>query len=370
MERKHVLIVGLGLIGGSIALGIKKEHPAVDIVGLDVEKASLTMGEKLGIIDRIGLSLQIEAPKADVIIFCCPVRQTKELLVELAELSLKENVLVTDTGSTKNSIVKTAELLEQKGVRFIGGHPMAGSHKSGVSAAKVDLFENAYYLLTPLEDTKENQAAVAELKHLLKGTHGKFMILSPKEHDEITGMLSHLPHIIAAALVNQTTGFTVTHPNAKRLAAGGFRDMTRIASSDPVMWTDILLTNKDVLLELLASWKQSVTEMMEYLQEQDSSAIYHFFDEAKETRDAMPVHNEGALPAFFDLFVDVPDYPGVISEVTGHLADEEISVINLKILETREDINGILQLTFQNQSDLERAKSCLKNKSSYRCYEK
>ncbi|MGX7418280.1 prephenate dehydrogenase [Carnobacterium gallinarum] len=370
MEKKHVLIVGLGLIGGSIALGIKKQHPTTEIIGLDVQKESLILGKNLGIIDTIGKTLQIEAPKADLIIFCCPVKQTEVLIQELANLPLKEDVLVTDTGSTKSSIVETANLLTRVGIRFVGGHPMAGSHKSGVIAAKVDLFENAYYLMTPVEDSTESQANVVELQSWLKGTNAKFMVLSPQEHDEITGMLSHLPHIIAAALVNETTGFTVEHPQAKRLAAGGFRDMTRIASSDPVMWTDILLTNKAVLLDLLASWKQSVTDMMGYLEEQDSSAIYHFFDEAKETRDAMPVHKDGALPAFFDLFVDIPDYPGIISEVTGYLAEDLISVINIKILETREDINGILQLTFQNQGDLDRAKECLKNKSSYRCYEK
>ncbi len=370
LEKQQVLIVGLGLIGGSIALDIKKEHPNTEIIGLDIQTDSLVMGHKLGIIDTIGTDLANEAPKADLIIFCCPVKQTELLIKELVRLPLKASVLVTDTGSTKSSIVETAEILGAAGIAFIGGHPMAGSHKSGVIAAKIDLFENAYYLLTPASMDEQNKLAVAQLQEWLKGTNAKFMVLSPLEHDEITGMLSHLPHIIAAGLVNQTTEFSDIHPQARRLAAGGFRDMTRIASSDPVMWTDILLTNKTVLLELLDDWKSSIGEMMGYLKDENHTAIYRFFDEAKETRDAMPIHKDGALPAFFDLFVDVPDYPGIISEVTGYLAEEEISVINLKILETREDINGILQLTFQNQSDLERGKACLKNKSSYRCYEK
>ncbi|EMV4723032.1 prephenate dehydrogenase, partial [Listeria monocytogenes] len=236
----------------------------------------------------------------------------------------------------------------------------------GVRAAKELLFENAYYLLTPTKDVTEDN--VTDLKTWLSGTNAKFLVLSPNEHDEITGMLSHLPHIVAAALVNQTQSFTEEHPAAFRLAAGGFRDITRVASSDPRMWTDISISNKKTLTKQLTIWRDSMNQALEMLESEDATSIYAFFDGAKEFRDSLPVHQGGAIPSFYDLFVDVPDYPGVISEVTRYLGEEEISLTNIKILETREDIFGVLQITFQSDEDRDRAKRCIETRSNYTCH--
>lgn len=366
--NKRILVIGLGLIGGSIALGIKKQQPTATIIGLDKAMDSLIQGKKLGVIDEIGASFEAEMKTADVVFFCTPVSQTRKMLQNLDAESLKEDVLLTDVGSTKQEIMNAAQPLIDQGVSFIGGHPMAGSHKSGVLAADIDLFENAYYLLTITDQT--NPRRVTELQELLTETRAKFLVVTPKEHDQMTGILSHLPHIIASGLVNQTDDFMVEHPNAKRLAAGGFRDITRIASSDPNMWTDILASNREVLISHLDGWQSQMRQVRDWLAEDNQPAIFEFFAEAKVTRDALPVHKEGAIPAFYDLFVDVPDYPGVIAEVTAYLAQEEISLINLKILETREDIFGILQLTFKNQKELYRARACIEKNSDYLCYEK
>ncbi|MBC2105192.1 prephenate dehydrogenase [Listeria booriae] len=361
-----VVIVGLGLIGGSIALCIRAKHPQAHIIGVDISEQTILSGDSLGIIDEGTTNLADVVSRADLLVFCCPVQQTERFLAELPSYVLKENVIITDTGSTKQRVMEQATAVQALGHVFIGGHPMAGSHKSGVTAAKSLLFENAYYLLTPSEG--ENPKHVADLRVWLEGTNAKFLELSAKEHDTITGMLSHLPHIVAAALVNQTSDFTQKHPAAFRLAAGGFRDITRIASSDPTMWTDISLSNKEALRELLGNWRDGMNEALAMLEKEDATAIHHFFDTAKEFRDSLPVHQEGAIPSFYDLFVDVPDYPGVISEVTGFLAQEEISLINIKILETREDIMGILQITFQNEKDRERAKRCIEKYSHYQCH--
>ncbi|MBC1457460.1 prephenate dehydrogenase [Listeria newyorkensis] len=361
-----VVIVGLGLIGGSIALCIRAKHPQAHIIGVDISEQTILAGDSLGIIDEGTTNLVDVIARADLLVFCCPVQQTEQFLAELPGLPLKDSLLITDTGSTKLRVMQHATAIQEAGYTFIGGHPMAGSHKSGVTAAKSLLFENAYYLLTPSED--EDPKHVALLREWLEGTNAKFLELSAAEHDHITGMLSHLPHIVAAALVNQTSAFTQEHPAAFRLAAGGFRDITRIASSDPTMWTDISLSNKDTLRELLGNWRDGMNEAIDMLEKEDSDAIYQFFDTAKEFRDSLPVHQEGAIPSFYDLFVDVPDYPGVISEVTGFLAQEEISLINIKILETREDIMGILQITFQNEKDRERAKRCIEKYSHYQCH--
>jgi prephenate dehydrogenase len=363
--KKTILIVGLGLIGSSLALCIKREHPQVKIIGLDQQKSSEDFALKRNLIDKKAKSLEQAAVTADVILLSSPVKSLIQQLHILSRLPLKETVVISDVGSTKLEVVTTAAQLGL--TNFVGGHPMAGSHKSGVTAADENLFENAYYILTP---NQANQEQVTAMKKLLKGTRAKFVVLSAEEHDQITGMLSHLPHIIAAGLVNQSKEFNEEYPRSRQLAAGGFRDITRIASSDPQMWTDILLSNKEVLLALLDSWQTEMQQVATWLQNEDQSAIHQFFYAAKETRNQMPIHKEGAIPAFYDLFIDVPDKPGVIAEVTGLLGKAEVSLTNVKILETREDIHGILQLSFKRQRDMEKAKQQIKEQTSYVCYEK
>ncbi|WP_086313098.1 prephenate dehydrogenase [Enterococcus sp. 7F3_DIV0205] len=364
--NKKVLIVGLGLIGSSLALCIKKEHPSVEIIGMDNQANSEEFALKRKIIDRKATSFEEAAVKADIIFLCTPVKSMMKQLTLLGTLPLKQNVIISDVGSTKLEIIETAK---KAGLHtFVGGHPMAGSHKSGVTAADENLFENAYYILTFSEVEKQSQ--IRELQELLHGTRAKFVVLTAEEHDQITGMLSHLPHIIAAGLVNQSKVFNEEHPRSQQLAAGGFRDITRIASSDPQMWTDILLSNKKALLALISSWQNEMEQVSTWIQTENKEAIFQFFYEAKETRNQMPVHKEGAIPAFHDLFVDVPDVPGVIAEITALLGRAQLSLINLKILETREDIYGILQLTFKRQEDLKRAKQTIEKETDYLCYEK
>lgn len=364
--KKNVLIIGLGLIGSSLALAIKKQHAKVRITGMDIQQESEIFALKRGIIDARASSMTEAAKNADVILLCSPVEVVKQQLTVLSELDLKEEVIISDVGSTKKEIAETAAALNLSS--FVGGHPMAGSHKSGVTAGDERLFENAYYIITPSPLTDKKR--INELKELLKGTQAKFVTLDPIEHDKITGMLSHLPHVIAAGLVNQSKVFNEAHPRARQLAAGGFRDITRIASSDPKMWTDILFNNKEILLELIAAWQTEMSQVSNWLEANNQEAVFQFFYEAKETRNQMPVHKEGAIPAFYDLFVDIPDVPGVIAEVTGILGKKELSLINLKILETREDIFGILQLTFKRKEDLEKAKETLEKETDYLCYEK
>ncbi|MGG4168476.1 prephenate dehydrogenase [Rossellomorea vietnamensis] len=361
-----VLIIGMGLIGGSLSLCIKKEHPHATIIGHDVNHKELRLARSLGVIDEMSLSLQTAAERADLIVISTPVFQTEKILAQFESLSLKENVLITDTGSTKEQIMRCSEKLTKNGIQFIGGHPMAGSHKSGVAAAKEILFENAFYMLTPGSGVAEEN--VGRLQDWLKGTHAKFLIIEPREHDELTGMISHFPHIVAASLVHQAKGSSTEHPYLRRLAAGGFRDITRIASSNPTMWKDITIQNRGVLLSLLREWKVEMDEVVSLIEMNDSQKIYDYFNDAKTFRDELPILEKGAIPSFYDLFVDVPDYPGVISEVTGYLAQEKISLTNIRIMETREDIYGVLAISFQTLEDRERALNCLREQTNYELF--
>ncbi|MED1205000.1 prephenate dehydrogenase [Heyndrickxia acidicola] len=362
----NVFIVGLGLIGGSLALTIKRQHPKATIIGYDVKKNEMELAKILGVIDECSENFQSDAERADLVILAAPIIETEKWIERLALMNLKKDVLITDTGSTKKSVVDQAALLVEKDICFIGGHPMAGSHKSGVAAAKERLFENAFYILTPLHS--EQSVEVDKLKKWLSGTHAKFITLSAKEHDGITGIISHFPHLIAASLVGQAKENQDKFPLLQRMAAGGFRDITRIASSSPVMWSDISLRNKEVLLELMDKWMEEMEKITALLHSEDYNGLHTFFSLAKEYRDQLPSSEPGAIRSFYDLFIDVPDYPGVISEITGHFADEKISITNIRILETREDIYGVLRVSFQTEEDRERAFHCLKQKTTYELY--
>ncbi|MDP4104477.1 MAG: prephenate dehydrogenase [Bacillota bacterium] len=361
--KGRVFVIGLGLIGGSLALCIKKEHKEATIIGFDVNSEQARLAKALEVIDDFAETIKEGAVDADLIIISTPVNQTKKIIGLLAELQLKKDVIITDTGSTKQKVVHAANLLVNKGWSFIGGHPMAGSHKSGVTAAKDILFENAFYLLTPNDQIPESK--VEALKTWLKGTKAKFLTISPNEHDYLTGIVSHFPHIIAASIVRQTEKLAESRTLIPRLAAGGFRDITRIASSSPEMWRDILLQNKEVLLDLLETWQEEMVRIKSLLEKENSKEIFNYFNDAKQYRDNLPVKEKGAIPAFYDLFVDIPDVPGVISEITGYLAQERISITNIRIHETREDVYGVLAISFQTEEDRLRAENCILSYTDY-----
>ncbi|MGM0239641.1 prephenate dehydrogenase [Enterococcus sp. AZ103] len=334
-----VLIVGLGLIGASLAKAIKR--PNMTIYGWDHLVESRDFAKTHRIVDE----LSDDFGEMDIIILSVPIQTTLEYLKKLAKIELKDSVIVTDTGSTKEKIFQLAEDLP---FTFIGGHPMAGSHKSGVKAVNQNLFEEAYYILTP----KVEDQSVNVLQEILTPTRAKIIITDPASHDEIVAVLSHLPHIVAAGLVKMSDQLAEDYPRASQLAAGGFRDITRIASSDPRMWTDILLTNRQTLLTLLKKWQEEIEKIQQYLVEEDQNAIYDFFNQAKYSRDRLPHKKQGAIPAFYDLYVDIPDIAGAIAQITTIISTAGISITNLKIQETREDIYGVLELSFKNQVDL------------------
>jgi prephenate dehydrogenase len=359
----RVFIIGLGLIGGSLALCIKKEHPESIITGFDISEDNLKLASMMGVIDNLSTTIEEGAKTADLIILSTPVKETEKIIEILSKIELKENVIITDVGSTKSVITEKSQVLLDKNVTFIGGHPMAGSHKSGVSASKVLLFENAFYLLTPHEKIKDQH--VQCLLKWLQGTNAKFLVISPEEHDLLAGAISHMPHIVAASLVHQADQISEKHKLVTRLAAGGFRDITRIASSSPSMWRDILIHNKNVLIELMNEWKKEMDRVLTLIENERAEELYDYFSRAKKVRDGLPQDQKGAIPAFYDLFVDVPDYPGVISEITGYLAQEKISITNIRIMETREEIFGILAISFQTEEDRIRAQKCIATYSNY-----
>ncbi|MBY6035851.1 prephenate dehydrogenase [Fictibacillus nanhaiensis] len=357
---KHVLLIGVGLIGGSIALTIKKEHEAV-IIGYDIKASNCDTALKLGVIDKISTNFVQDAGDADLIIIATPVEETLHVMDTLSSIQPAIQALVMDVGSTKNTIMAKAEKLGENGIVFIGGHPMAGSHKTGVESAKPHLFENAFYMLTPSSYTPENK--IEEAKEWLKGTHAKFIVVQADEHDFLTGIVSHFPHLIASSLVRVAQNHAQDNPLIQQLAAGGFRDITRIASSSPNMWSDIVSQNKSHLLSLLTEWKEEMETVIGFVKNGDKNELFHFFDGAKSFRDGLPIKSKGAIPPFSDLYVDVLDKVGALSKVTTLLADSKISIINLSILEVREGLDGVLRVSFQNEEDRDKARDLLQQEN-------
>ena len=360
---KTIYIAGLGLIGASMALGIRRDHPEYKILGYNRSQASRDIALERGMIDRATDDFASFAPLADVIILTLPIKQTIVFIQELAGLNLKEGVIISDAGSTKSDIVDAAEqYLAGKPVRFVGAHPMAGSHKTGAASADVNLFENAYYIFTPSDLTSPD--TLDEMKALLSGLHARFIEIDAKEHDRVTSQISHFPHILASGLMEQTAVYAREHEMTRRFAAGGFRDMTRIAESEPGMWTSILLSNRETIIERIEDFKERLDGIGQAISKGEEEQIWNFFNQAREQRQAMEIHKRGGVDSSYDLYVDVPDEEDVILRILELLRGT--SLVNIHINEeNREDVHGILQISFKNAQDLERAERLISENTDY-----
>jgi len=360
---KTIYIAGLGLIGASMALGIKRDHPDYEILGYNRSQASRDIALERGMIDRATDNFASFAPLADIIILSLPIQQTLDFIEKLASLDLKEGVIISDAGSTKSAIVATADkCFADKPVCFVGAHPMAGSHKTGAASADVNLFENAYYIFTPSSLT--TQDTLEEMKGLLSGLHARFIEIDATEHDRVTSQISHFPHILASGLMEQTASYAEEHEMARRFAAGGFRDMTRIAESEPGMWTSILLSNRETIIERIEDFKGRLDEIEQAISKGDENQIWNFFNQAREQRQAMEIHKRGGVDSSYDLYVDVPDEEDVILRILELLRGT--SLVNIHINEeNREDVHGILQISFKNAQDLKRAEQVITENTDY-----
>lgn len=356
MNTTKIAIFGVGLIGGSLALCFK-DKPGITVVGHAHRPDLLDTYMTREVVDQATLSIEEAACDADFIFLCVPVGKLEEYLEKLSVLPLKKGCIITDVGSTKASISEAAESLELQDVYFIGGHPMAGSERSGVEAASVLLFENAYYVLCPSSHVPQD--VCDSLERLLAYTRAQVVKVEPKLHDEIVGAISHLPHIIAVALVNQICEYNESNTLYRRLAAGGFRDITRIASSDPVIWRDILLNNNDVMLRLLQDWNLGISAFIDMLSSHDGQRIEEAFQKANAFRNELPEGRKGMITPLFDLYLNVPDHPGIIGKIATELGSDQINLSNIQIIESREDVPGVMRLSFRQEEDMERARALL-----------
>lgn len=356
--KQKILIAGLGLIGGSIAKSIKRTNGSY-IIGFDKNEEALNYAINEGIIDEIATDITSAVKQIDIFVIATPISVTINILKQINEIELENEIIVTDVSSVKGSVLETAKSLTNDKIIFIGGHPMAGSHKTGIFASKEHLFENAIYVLTPTINCKEKH--IDRLKEALKGTKSNFIILEPEEHDEMTSVISHFPHLIAASLVHQARKWEQVHEYLPELAAGGFRDITRIASSSPTMWQDIFQHNGTKISRLLQDWIYEMVTLKEFLDKNSKEEMIDYLEKAKQYRDGLGTQRtRGALPSYYDIYVDIKDEPGAIASVVQLLANAEISIRNIRILEIREHITGALRLTVTTLEEQAKAVELLK----------
>lgn len=354
--KRTILIAGLGLIGGSLAKGMMLSDKNY-IMGCDVDKESLAFAAENNIIHEAADNFTKAAKKADFILLAAPISETMQLMDQLNDITFPKEVIVSDTSSVKQAIIKKAENLSNPKITFIGGHPMAGSHKKGITAAKAHLFENAIYVLTP--SIGSTQEKVEDLKDILRNSRSRFVQLNPEEHDVMTGVVSHFPHLIASSLVHQARKWGSTHSFLPNLAAGGFRDITRIASSNPEMWQDIFYHNRYKMSELLEEWIGEMQFLKTLVDNNEKKDMIHYLENAKTYRDGLGTEEKGAIPAFYDLYVDIRDQTGALASVTQLLANHDISINNIQILEIREGITGALRLSFSSRDKQMESKKVL-----------
>ena len=284
MKQLTIGFLGLGLIGGSIARSIRKNFPSCRIIVYSRRKnEDLLQGQKDGIISDITYAIDAHFSECDIIFLCAPVLQTIQFLEQLKPL-INKTCIITDVGSVKGNIHKEVERLELES-QFIGGHPMAGSEKTGFANSSEDLLQDSYYLLTPCKTTAEEK--VLFLKKILSGTGAIFATVDAGLHDDITAAISHVPHIVAASLVNMVRENDTSNELMKAFAAGGFKDITRIASSSPEMWESICLSNADSINHFLSLMIDELTKMRSYIANEQGTEINRFFASSREYRDSI-----------------------------------------------------------------------------------
>jgi prephenate dehydrogenase len=275
-----IAIFGVGLIGGSFALGLKAAGAAKRVIGLGRNPANIAHALQLGVIDEASKDPAVVAG-ADLVFIATPVGQMGTIMRAIAP-HLGPGTVVTDGGSTKRDVAALAyRLLGKRAAQFVPGHPIAGAEHSGVSAARADLYQQRKVVLTPLPENSERSIRRVRAAWRLCGA--RLFRMQPAEHDRVFAAVSHLPHLLSYALVDQVA----RHPNGKALfeyAAGGFRDFTRIASSHPEMWRDICIANRKALLAELAGYQRELAEMKQLLQKGDAAGLEKIFSRARDAR--------------------------------------------------------------------------------------
>ena len=350
---ERVLIAGVGLIGGSVARGLRERFLAKEILGLDNDPQTLTTALGLGVIDAAHLSVGDWIKGVDLIVLAVPVRALSGLLNSLIPF-ISESTVLTDVGSVKAPLLEViSSFPSQIQERFVGGHPMAGSEQAGVEHSSASLLQNAIWVLTPSIQTQPK--VLEKVQELVCALGANPVVLEAEAHDKLVATVSHLPYLSALAL----TRLIARHEDRDGLAllaAGGFRDLTRVASGDPRMSRDMVVENRAAVREAIARYRtelQALEEMLETPEDLLEAAL-----EGKRSRDSLPVVRRSLLPGLHDVVVLIPDQPGEFARITTLLGNNAVNIKDIEVLVMREQ-GGAVRLGFSSLDEAGIAKTLL-----------
>ncbi|MFO7929374.1 MAG: prephenate dehydrogenase [Candidatus Humimicrobiaceae bacterium] len=359
-DIKKVTVIGLGLIGGSLALSLKSVNENFLISGYDANLDSLNIAKYRKIIDEIADDYKKAVDDADLVIIATPVSEIVKVANKIKDY-LKDGAIVTDVGSAKENIVNEINRIFPESAVFIGGHPMAGSENEGVLSATPDLFRNAFYILTPTSNTITKP--LMTLHSLFTKIGAKVITISPKEHDKIVALISHLPHVLSTNLVELIDNEQKEIKNLFKLCAGGFRDMTRIAASNPKMWLDISLENKKEIIEVLEEYIDNLNKFKDSLGKNDYGYIKEHYLNAKQARMNLPKYVDKDISKLYEIRIGIPDKPGVLSDITLAISSSGINIEDISIFHSTEySGGGILKILVQGENAGNIAKEAIHNK--------
>ncbi len=357
MELHTFGFVGLGLIGGSLAKALKRADGTCRILAYTRTRRTVEEALSDGVIDEICTSASDESfSRCDCVFLCAPVDFNTQSLAKIRTV-VSPDCLLTDVGSVKTEIHRLAEALGLNG-RFIGGHPMTGSEKSGYAYSQAHLFENSYYILTPSEGTPE--PLLDAYRSLVQSIGAIPVILDYREHDYATAAISHLPHLIAAALVNTVHDLDSRNELMKMLAAGGFKDITRIASSSPEMWEEICVSNDENIVSVMDEFIRQLTVSRDAMCDGDGKTIYQMFEKSRDYRDSFSSDDLGSIKRTYRIYCDIVDESGAIATIATVLAVNGISIKNIGIVHNREFEEGALQIEFYEEEPSKAAAALLR----------
>lgn len=356
MKESTIGFIGLGLIGGSIARGLKRADKSITIMAYMRTREKLELAKQEGAIDIILNGIDKTLSRCDLIFLCTPVEYNASYLEQIRPF-LKPGAFITDVGSTKTDIHKTVIRMGMENV-FVGGHPMAGSEKTGYENSTDHLLENAYYIISPT--AKNTPEQVERLQEIALAIGAIPLVLDYREHDFSVAAISHLPHLIASSLVTLVRDNDSSDETMHRIAAGGFKDITRIASSSPIMWEQICMTNTENLKVLLRRYMDSLEQIYGELERHDGPAIYRLFEESGAYRDTFSDTRRGPVDPDYSFSVDVVDEPGSIAILSAILASRGINVKNMGINHSREYGEGALRISFYDEESKSLAGELLK----------
>jgi len=357
-----IAILGTGLIGGSLGLAWTQRRPDATIIGHDRPDV-LDRAYERGAIHERAADPITAVESADVVVFATPLGTTLRLMEDIGG-DLTEGTVVTDVASVKTPVMEQAKDAFPDTVHFIGGHPMAGSASSGIDAADDLLFENAAYVVCLPDgvDESELSGSLSPAIDLIEATGAHPLVLRAARHDRIAAWVSHLPQLLAVVLMNVVDD--LDDDMARQLAAGGFRDMTRIASSPFSMWRDVIVGNQGQILDALGDFARAIQSLRNRLIEDDVDALNDAFDQSRAARSSIPRDRKGFLQPLYDILVRAPDRPGELHAVTGVLAEKTLNVKDVELLKFREGTGGTFRLGFDDADTADAAVDAL-NASDY-----